>query len=69
MNTASSFLRTTELEYEADQILPSIAEVKNAQSSTKKTTSLIQITIRIKYFLHAVFLEKKEAPSFFNPIF
>ena len=56
MNTESSFPRTTKLECEADQLLPSTAEVKNAQSSTKKTTSLIQTTIRIKYFLPAVFL-------------
>jgi len=50
MNTTISFLRTTKLECEVDKILPSTAEVKNAQSSTKKTTSLFQITIRIKYF-------------------
>jgi len=66
MNIASSFPRTTKLESEADQILPSTAEVKNAHSSRKKTTSLIQIIIRIKFFLRAVFL-KKRSTQFLQP--
>jgi hypothetical protein len=39
--------------------LPSTVEVKNAKSSIQKTTSLIQISVRIKYFLPAVILKKR----------
>jgi hypothetical protein len=52
--------RTTQLECEADKLLPPTIEVKNAKSSTQKTTSLIQMSVGIKYFLPAVILKKRD---------